>query len=194
MRMESGVMAKDNQVRARHWRMLSGSEPASPSKSNTNPISKLHMTEQSSSPNNSSEDKIESLKRSGQAAFSSKDYEAAVEHFSNALQLMLENVDADSLHISLAPLYLAYGNALLQLAIQKSSDKLVNTELVPSEMVHSMVSGMDGKENIPISLTLVKKSRWARKRKGKEEDLAVPQTQEGGRREVSSTKLMMISE
>ena len=82
-------------------------------------------------------DKIESLKSSGQAAFSSKDYEAAVEHFSNALQLMIEKMDADGLHISLAPLYLAYGNALLQLAIQKSSDKLVNTELVPSEMVHT---------------------------------------------------------
>lgn len=58
-------------------------------------------------------------------------------------------MNIDSLHISLAPLYLAYGSALLQVAIQKSSDKLVNTELVPSEMVQTLVSGMDQKENQP---------------------------------------------
>ena len=124
------------------------------------------MTEQVDNPNNSSEEiasivsKIESLKCSGQDALSANDYEAAVEHFSNALQLMyvvpsklfifrIEKMNIDSLHISLAPLYLAYGSALLQVAIQKSSDKLVNTELVPSKMVQTLVSGMDQKENQP---------------------------------------------
>lgn len=146
--------------------MLSGSDTASPSKPSTSYISKPPMTEQMDNSNNSSEEiasivnKIESLKCSGQDALSTNDYEAAVEHFSNVLQLMyvipyklfifrIEKMNIDSLHISLAPLYLAYGSALLQVAIQKSSDKLVNTELVPSEMVQTLVSGMDQKENQP---------------------------------------------
>lgn len=44
--------------------------------------------------------------------------------------------------VSLAPLYLLYGNALLEIAISKSSVALVNPGVVPKELASAIVGDM----------------------------------------------------
>jgi hypothetical protein len=63
-------------------------------------------------------------------AFGNKDYEASVQLYAKALEQTIIANSGDQMHPSAGPLYLAYGKALLQLAISNQSLGIVNESMI----------------------------------------------------------------
>ena len=72
-------------------------------------------------------EKMSVLKSKAEQSYKSNDYETSADSYSQLLNLMTEELGLDPMSESLGPLYLAYGQSLLQIAIQKSSSELINS-------------------------------------------------------------------
>ena len=76
------------------------------------------------------EKSVQTLITEAAAAFNNKDYEASVQLYAKALEQTIASHSDDQMHPSTGPLHLAYGRALLQLAISNQSMGIVNESLI----------------------------------------------------------------